>query len=129
LRTAGKPARLVLAGDSADVALGNGIDDVAYLTAVLVDEAGVRVPDNGTVVSFNATGPGAVIAVDNGNLMDHDPFQATQRKTYEGRAQAIVRANAASGEIRVTASAPGVAPASATIRAVAGVPMVPQRSF
>jgi beta-galactosidase len=67
--------------------------------------------------------------VDNGNLMDHYPFQATQRKTYEGRAQAIVRANAASGEIRVTASAPGVAPASATIRAVAGTPMVPQRSF
>jgi beta-galactosidase len=129
LRTAGKPARLVLAGDSADIALGNGIDDAAYLTAVLVDEAGVRVPDNGTVVSFNATGPGAVIAVDNGNLMDHDPFQATQRKLYEGRAQAIVRANAASGEIRVTASAPGVAPASATIHAVASTPIVQQRSF
>ncbi|MEO7578900.1 MAG: glycoside hydrolase family 2 TIM barrel-domain containing protein, partial [Massilia sp.] len=129
LRTAGKPARLLLTTDQPNQKLGKDVDAVAYLSATLVDEAGTTVPDSDTQVSFAASGPGAIIAVDNGNLLDHDPFQATRRKLYNGQAVAIVRASADQGRITVTASAPGVAPASATIEATPGTPLAPFRSF
>ncbi|GAC1651305.1 MAG: hypothetical protein NVS9B15_11450 [Acidobacteriaceae bacterium] len=48
-------------------------------------------------------------------MMDHEPFQATQRRLYDGAVCAIVRATAASGRVTITASVPGVAPASITL--------------
>jgi beta-galactosidase len=70
-----------------------------------------------TVVHFAATGPASIIAVDNGNMMDHDPFQATQRKLYDGNAIALLRATGVAGQIKVTASAEGVPPATLTLTA------------
>ena len=68
-----------------------------YVTATLVDDAGTRIPDSTTVVHFAATGPAAVIAVDNGNMIDHDPFQAMQRKLYDGHAVAPLLVDVLSG--------------------------------
>jgi len=75
--------------------------------------------------------------VDNGNFMDHDPFQATQRKVYFGNALALVRAIGSSGRVTVTASADGVAPGSVTLTAAPvnkedpaiAMPAVSARSF
>lgn len=114
LRTAGKPARIIFTTDSPN-ALTPDWNDLRYLTATLVDSSGTRIPDSTSVVRFNAEGPGSIIAVDNGNLADPDPFQATQRKFYFGNAFAIVRATAASGRITVTATADGVPPATLTL--------------
>ncbi len=129
LVTAGAPARLILSTDAPDTSLGQGIDQVAYVTATLVDNKGIRIPDNNTVVKFGANGQGIIVAVDNGDLMDHDPFQATQRKLYDGNAVAILRANAAQGSISVTASAPGVPDAKLMIPVVPIKPLVPEHSF
>ncbi|MDR3744901.1 MAG: glycoside hydrolase family 2 TIM barrel-domain containing protein [Acidobacteriaceae bacterium] len=115
LKTAGKPARLVFSADSA-VTLTPDWNDARTLTATLVDEAGTRVPDSETVVHFAVSGPASVIAVDNGNMMDHEPFQATQRKLYYGSASAIVRASAGFGAVTVTASAEGFASATITLK-------------
>ena len=82
-----------------------------------MDEAGTRIPDSTTVVHFAATGPASIIAVDNGNLTDHDPYQATQRKLYFGNALALLRATGSSGKVTVTASADGVPTASLTLTA------------
>ena len=62
----------------------------------------------------SATGPASIVAVDNGNMMDHDSFQATQRKLYFGNALALVRATGSTGKVAVTATADGVAPATLT---------------
>jgi beta-galactosidase len=115
LKTAGKPARLVLAADSPTAPLTPDWNDVRYVTATLEDDAGNRIPDSTTVVHFATTGPAAVIAVDNGNMTDHDPFQATERKVYDGNVTALLRASGSSGKMTVTASADGVAPASVTL--------------
>jgi beta-galactosidase len=64
------------------------------------------------VIHFAASGPASIVAVDNGNMMDHDPFQATQRKVYFGNALALVRATGDSGKVTVTASADGIPPAT-----------------
>jgi beta-galactosidase len=85
------------------------------VTATLVDDAGTRIPDSTTVIHFSTSGPASIVAVDNGNLMDLDPFQATQRKVYYGNAVALVRATGSEGKVTVTASADGIQPATLTL--------------
>jgi beta-galactosidase len=112
LKTAGKPAKLVFAADKPTMPLTPDWNDARYVTATLVDDAGTRIPDSSTVIHFSASGPASIIAVDNGNMMDHDPFQATERKLYQGNALAILRAT---GQVTVTAAADGIPAASLTL--------------
>jgi beta-galactosidase len=117
LKTAGKPARLVFTADKADTPLTPDWNDARYVTATLVDEAGTRIPDSTTVIHFTTSGPASVIAVDNGNFQDLDPYQATQRKLYQGNALAILRATGTAGKVTVTATADGVPAATLTLTA------------
>ena len=36
-------------------------NDVRYVTATLVDDAGTRIPDSSTLVHFSASGPGGIL--------------------------------------------------------------------
>jgi beta-galactosidase len=132
LKTVGKPAKLVFTDDFVNTLtapLTPDWNDVRYVTATLVDTNGNRIPDSTTLVHFSATGPGSIVAVDNGNLTDHEPYQATQRTLYDGNTTAILRANAAKGTVTVTASADGVAPATLTLTTAAAKPPTVERSF
>ena len=115
LKTAGKPTKLVFAADKPTMPLTPDWNDARYVTATLVDDAGTRIPDSSTVIHFSVSGPASIIAVDNGNMMDHDPFQATERKLYQGHALAILRATGSSGQVTVTATADGIPAASLTL--------------
>jgi len=116
LRTAGKPAKIVLSTDLSKLA--PGWDNVAYVTAVVVDENGIIVPDAADLISFKITGPGSIAAVDNADNTSHESFRGSERRTYHGLCFAIVRANASSGRIVLSASATGLASAVVTITAV-----------
>jgi beta-galactosidase len=113
-RTAGKPAEILLKTDRAD--LTPGWDDVAYIEAAVVDRNGVLVPNAADLISFKLAGPGSIIAVDNGDNSSHEPFQAEQRRAYQGRCFAIIRANTG-GKITVEARAEALASGSTKIRA------------
>jgi beta-galactosidase len=115
LKTAGKPAHILFTADSPATPLTPDWNDVRYVTATLVDTGGTRIPDSSTVIHFAASGPASIIAVDNGNLDDHDPYQGTERKLYFGNAIAIVRATGSSGHVTLTAIADGLPPASLTL--------------
>ena len=115
LKTAGKPARIVFTADLPNTPLTPDWNDARYLTATLVDADGTRIPDSSTLVHFAVTGPAAILAADNGNMMDHEPFEAPQRTLYDGYVTAIVRATGTSGKVTVTASADGVAPGTVTL--------------
>jgi beta-galactosidase len=110
-------------------ALSPDWNDVAYITATLVDANNTVIPDSATIIHFTTSGPGKIIAVDNGNLLDHDPFQATDRKLYEGHAIAILRATAASGAITLTATSEGLPPATISLKTSAAKPPAIHRSF
>jgi beta-galactosidase len=69
------------------------------------------------VVHFSTTGPASIIAVDNGNFQDLDPYQATQRKLYQGNTLAILRATGTAGKVTVTATADGIPAATLTLTA------------
>ena len=115
LRTAGRPARVLLASDLDR--LSPVWDDVAYVTATVVDADGRVVPDAADLITFSVSGPGRVVAVDSGDNSSHEPFQAAGRRAYQGRCFALIRAGATSGRINVTASAPGLAGGSVSIAA------------
>jgi len=115
IKTAGQAARVRLVPDVDSVS--PGWDDVVFVRACIEDEDGVLVPLASDEVKFSVTGPGRILAVDNGDCMSIEPFQATQRKAYGGRCVAMIRATAATGEITVTAEAAGLKPGRATLRA------------
>jgi beta-galactosidase len=114
LRTAGKPARIMLAADRSKIA--PDWDDVVYVTASVVDENGVLAPGADQPVAFRATGPGVIAAVDSADNASHEPFQASERHAFQGQCLAIVKASGA-GRIAVTAASPGLAAATVHIEA------------
>ncbi|HEX8070259.1 MAG TPA: glycoside hydrolase family 2 TIM barrel-domain containing protein [Pyrinomonadaceae bacterium] len=117
LRTAGPPAKIMLAADR--TRLAPAWDDVVYVEASVVDAAGVVVPAAADLISFTVAGPGCVVAVDSGDNASHEPFQATERRAYQGRCFALLKALAPRGRITLTAAARGLAPGSASVVAVA----------
>jgi beta-galactosidase len=114
LRTAGKPAGVVLKVNRPR--LTTTWDDVAYVTAEVVDDHGVVVPSADNKITFAVTGPGAVVAVDNQDITSHEPFQGNVRNAYQGRCVAIVRAST-DGRIALTATAASLKPGSVSLEA------------
>jgi beta-galactosidase len=116
LKTAGRPARVVLSVDK--TRLAHAWDDVVYVEATVVDANGVLVPGASDLITFKATGPGRVVAVDSGDNASHEPFQASQRRAYQGRCFALLKASAPRGRIDVTAAAAGLAPGAVSVDAI-----------
>lgn len=116
LQTAGKPSGIMLSADRSTVA--PDWDDVVYVTATVVDENGVLVPSASDLITFKISGPGVVAAVDSGNNNSHEQFQAMERKAYQGRCFALLKAKAAAGRITLEASASGLKSKTITVNAV-----------
>jgi len=110
VKTAGPPSRLELLPDRGTIH-GDG-EDLSFITVRVLDAKGVVCPLADNLVRFEVSGPAKIAAVDNGNPATVEPFQADHRKAFNGLALVIVRSNrGASGPIRVTAAAQGLASA------------------
>src|SRR6185295_12776248 len=118
LKTAGKPAKIMLSAERNSLA--PVWDDVVYVSATVVDENGVLVPNASDLITFKITGPDVVAAVDSGDNRSHEQFQTTERKAYQGRCFALLKGKAAAGRITLEASAPGLNSMAITINAIAG---------
>ena len=117
VKTTGTPTRLVLEAETSAVAADG--EDICYLNVSVRDAEGLVVPNAKMPIRFSVEGPGEIVATDNGDETDFDDFRQLTRKTFNGWAQAIVRAvPGATGTIRVTAQAEGLAPATAIVKAV-----------
>jgi beta-galactosidase len=115
LRTAGAPAKIVVRADRGSVT--SDWNDVVRLVAVVVDASGVPVPNASDAITFAVSGPATLVAVDNANGVSHEMFSAATRAAFNGKCAAWLRANAPAGRITLTATAPGLAPGTATIEA------------
>lgn len=113
LRTAGAPAKLVVTVDRTK--LTHDWNDVAFVNVSAVDAKGTPAPWADALVTFKIEGPGVIVAVDNGDRADASPYQAAERKLFQGECVALIKAGAEAGSIIVTASAPGLAEASVKI--------------
>jgi beta-galactosidase len=75
------------------------------------------VPTAKDLIRFNITGPGKILGVGNGDPSSHEPDVFIEkdsrwhRKLFNGLAQVIIRADGAPGDLVLTATAAGLAPA------------------
>ena len=106
LRTAGKPSKLVLSADR--TGLTDRWDDVAHVEVFVTDANGVVVPSASNKITFTVEGAGKLIAVDNGSIVSHEPFQANTREAFQGRALVILRGTEEQGRVVLKASAEGL---------------------
>jgi beta-galactosidase len=117
LTTAGAPDHILLVPSGTRA--GSAFDDVVSVRALVVDAKGIPVPRAAPMLHFAVKGPGAVVAVDNGDNLSHESFQAASRSAFNGTAVAYVRATAQSGQLSVTASADGLKSGRAVLQAAA----------
>jgi beta-galactosidase len=113
VRTAGPPAALRLSVDRDSIFAD--IRDVAHVKVEVVDADGVVVPTAEVPVQFSLSGTGRLLAVDNGNPLDHDSYQADRRRTFNGLALAMVQSTRETGVVQLTARADGLQEASVDI--------------
>jgi beta-galactosidase len=123
LRTVGEPAQIRLTPDRAIVRADG--QDLSFITVEVVDKSGQFQPNAGHEIQFTISGPGVIAAVGNGDSSSEEPYQGNQRQVFHGRALVVVRTSRTPGSIQLTASAPGLAAASARIRASRGSPLPP----
>ena len=116
LRTAGPATAIKL--NTHRTKLAPSFDDIAIVTATVIDANGIRVPDAAPLIHFAATGPGKIIAVDNADITNHEPYQATQYLAYQGTCVAYVRTTETQGSIQVKATAEELVGCVVTIEAV-----------
>jgi beta-galactosidase len=116
LRTAGPPAKIELVPNVSKLAAD--WEDAGRVAVTVVDASGVPVPLANDLIHFTISGPGLIAAVDSADNSEHESYQASERRAYHGSCVAFVKAIASSGNITLTASAPGLASASITLKAV-----------
>jgi beta-galactosidase len=116
VRTAGPPVAIRFSADRDTIT--NRPGDLAQVRFEIVDSAGTVVPTAGNLVRITVTG-GSIVALDNGDLRDLDPYRSDHRRAFNGRGLAILRASAP-GQLRLTASATGLKSASLSLRVMKG---------
>ena len=100
VRTAGKPARLVLESDRNSLhADGN---DLAFVTVSLVDKNGTLCPDASNQLEFTVEGNGSFRAVCNGDATSLEVFTNPTMKLFHGQLVVVVQAGKEAGNAILT---------------------------
>ncbi|MDD7593307.1 MAG: cell wall-binding repeat-containing protein [Peptoniphilaceae bacterium] len=115
VKTTGAPAKLVMTLDRET--LEANYNDHAYAEISVVDAEGNEVPDAANEVTFTVSGAGYLAGTDNGEQADHTSYQSETRHAFSGKVLGIVGSTREAGAITITASAPGLESATATIQA------------
>ena len=111
--TTGAPATLTLATDHQTLAPGN--QDTIIIALSIHDAEGRLVPYANNRVTYKLTGAGRILGTGNGNPSDHDPDRASERNAFHGLAIVLIQAGATPGPLELTATSPGLQPASITL--------------
>ncbi len=115
VKTTGDAAELSLKPDRTAIA-SDGYD-LSYVTLTVLDKDGFTVPQADNSIMFEISGPGEIVATDNGDPTDMTPFPSLERRAFNGLALAIMKAQPGqTGQIAMTAKSEGLATASASIQ-------------
>ena len=115
-RTPGDSARVVLSAED-DRLAANG-EDMTFLTISMADANGLAVDNACDRVHVSVEGPGRLLGLDNGDSTDREGYKTTTRRLMNGKLLAMIGATAQPGDIRVTVTSPGKAPATLRIPAI-----------
>lgn len=114
LSTAGKPAAVRLSVDRNSLIPDN--QDLAYVTAEIIDKNGNVVPYADNEITFTASGNGTVIATGNADIKDTRGYHHPSRKAWKGRAMAIIKTTDHPGNITIKASSTSLKGTKMTLR-------------
>jgi beta-galactosidase len=107
-RTTGPAAKVTLAADRATLRADGS--DLSFVTVTVADKDGLLVPRSKNALKFTLSGPGEIIATDNGDATSFESFQSPERKAYNGLALVIVRTKAGeAGTLTLRAESAGLA--------------------
>lgn len=106
MKTTDSATKLFLSADHSTIKADGR--DLSYVTVTIADKSGLLVPRSKNRVSFSITGPGEIVATDNGNAIDLEVFQSKERNAFNGLALAIVRSTHEPGSIVLKAESPGL---------------------
>ncbi len=114
LKTAGPASKVKLTADRSSIQADG--QDLVYVTVELTDDEGNVQPNAEDKLVFKVEGGGEIVGVDNANLKDTDPYVATSRKAWKGRALVVIKSDKNGGAITLRVGS-GAA-ADATLKAI-----------
>jgi beta-galactosidase len=116
VETTGPAEKLLLIADRRKIA--NDGKDLSYVTVKVTDKEGRLVQRADNWIDFNISGPGELVATDNGDPTDLTIFPSRQREAFNGFALAIVRAKPSErGIIRLRAESSNLTGGAVAIHA------------
>lgn len=107
LRSTTGPVQLRAETDRPVITPGGG--DLAHVTFTLTDAAGTLYPSADRPVNVAVSGEGVLLGFGSAEPSTEERFDTTERRTYDGRALAVLRPTGP-GKIRMVASASGCDP-------------------
>lgn len=86
--------------------------DAAFLEIAVTDADGYPVENAMNYVQVSVEGDALLAGLDNGDSTDYDSYKGCVRKLFNGKLLAVVQAGTAAGEVKVTVTGQGLAPAT-----------------
>lgn len=118
VKTAGAAAQLRAEADRQMIRADG--TDLSFVTVTVTDKDGGLVPRATDRIQFTVTGPGEIVATDNGDPTSFESFQSPSRKVFNGKCLVIIRAQKGrAGNIELTATAEGLGGANLKLTAAA----------
>ena len=112
--TSNEPAKLVATADR-NIINADGYD-LAFVSLKITDRDGTLSPRANNQIEFDISGPGEIVATDNGDPTNMVSFASTTREAFNGLCLVIVRAlKGGAGEITLTARSNGLREATVSI--------------
>jgi beta-galactosidase len=111
--TSGNPVAVRLVADRTHIS--TKWDDLSHITVEVIDKDGMVVPTADSEITFELTGPGRILGLDNGQADSHESYKGNRRSVFAGRALALVQSTGSPGEMRLIASSASLAGAAITI--------------
>jgi len=116
VKTTGVASKILLSVDRSAIKADG--EDLSYVTVTISDKEGLLVPRSHNLVKFELEGAGEIVAVGNGDAASHEPFQAKQRKAFNGLCLVILKANAGQpGKMILKAHSEGLSSAELEVNA------------
>ena len=106
LKTSGDATKIKLIVDRTKIS-ANG-QDLSFVTIEVTDKDGNLQPNAENRLEFKLSGPGVIAGVDNANIKDIDPYVATSRKAWHGRALVVIKSTKNAGTIKLSVGSHGL---------------------
>ncbi len=107
VKTTGPAAKLMLVADRNRVKADG--EDLTFVTVTVADKDGWLVPRSHNRITFDLSGPGEIVAVDNGDPTNLESFQSKGRNAFNGLCLVVIRSKAGqTGRIRLKVESGGL---------------------